>query len=590
MISNQTARAVFHFSGFSSYLLSPPIDFADYLSPTQKMARKTRQSATTPGDKRQHRPPRTLLEEQSQQHYDSLRKKQEAEEARKKRILAAQKLQQKINEAEKKMKVSMKKAKTKREETMAKKRGTAGTKKATTGKAPTKKGTTTKTKITTKKTKGAATKKASSKASKPAAAAPMFSSFPASFGAPASAVPRSIPCRTDVDLTDYNYGVENSAAPSQLDLVFVLDCTASMGSTIRSCQDSIVSMVNTIIASEGQDVRLCLIPYRDHHMGEQYCTKVYPFTRDTAQMLKNVNEQSAGGGGDGPEAVTAAMFEAVCLEWRENASKIVIFMADAGPHGLEAMGDSYPNGDPDGKDPLAIAREMITLGISVYPILAKGTWCPPTQMCQDFFAAIATVTGGQCLSLADANLLSDCIITGIRENIDLESNLSIIRSQLDSAEKEKGSPLTESEIEAISASVAASGGKKPRSLPEDKLIKVTFEKFSQVTAAATFADLKASWNTGTFTAAPSSAVATESASSRMARMVVARDSRPTDPVLVEIVREGGKLRAKVISPGYDASKNCQFPRDIREEGKTFQVDGIINAGSFYRVKGNIVPL
>jgi hypothetical protein len=571
--------------------------------PKRKMQkRRTRHSdaaeaAEAKGNKRQHRPPQTLLEEQSKQHYDSLKKKQAAEEDRKKRILAAQKLQQKILEAEKKMKVSMKKAKTKREETMAKKRGTASasspaakTKKETPGKSKKTKTVPKKGKTATTKAKTTAKRSRGGKAASASAPSPFASAFPVAFSAPPMAIPRSIACRTDVDLSDYNYGVENTAAPSQLDLVFVLDCTASMGSTIRSCQDSIVSMVNTIIASEGQDVRLSLIPYRDHHMGEQYCTKVYPFTRDTAQMLKNVNEQSAGGGGDGPEAVTAAMFEAVCLEWRENASKIVIFMADAGPHGLEPGGDSYPNGDPDGKDPLAIAREMITLGISVYPILASGSWCAPTQLCKDFFAAIATVTGGQCLSLADANLLSDCIITGIRENIDLESNLSIVRAQLESAEKEKGSPLTESEIEAISASVTASSGKKPRSLPEDKLIKVTLEKFSQVTAAATFADLKASWNTGTFATAPSTAITTETASSRMARMVVARDSRSTDPVLVEIVREGGKLRAKVISPGYDPSKNCQFPRDIREEGKKFQVDAIINAGSFYRVKGNIVPL
>ena len=310
-------------------------------------------------------------------------------------------------------------------------------------------------------------------------------------------------------------------------------------------------------------------------------------------MLKNVNEQSAGGGGDGPEAVTAAMFEAVCLEWRENATKIVIFMADAGPHGLEPAGDTFYNGDPDGKDPLAIAREMITLGvISVYPILAlsASSWYRTSQLCQDFFAAIATITGGQCLSLADASLLSDCIITGIQENIDLEANLSSVRAQLEDAAKTKGSPLTEAEVEAISASVASTSGRKPRSLPDDKLIKVTFEKFSQVTAAETLADLKASWNAGGAAPASSGPVIAESASSRMARMAVARDSRPTDPVTLEIVREGSKLRAKVISPGYDPAKNCQFPRDIRVEGKKFQVDGIINAGSFYRIKGNIVPL
>jgi hypothetical protein len=66
---------------------------------------------------------------------------------------------------------------------------------------------------------------------------------------------------------------------------------------------------------------------------------------------------------------------------------------------------------------------------------------------------------------------------------------------------------------------------------------------------------------------------------------------PTDgrPALVQCVTEGGRLRVKVISPGYDPEKNCQFPTFLREDGKVFMVDEIKDAGSFYRVKGSIVP-
>eukprot|EP00291_Cryptomonas_curvata_P010532 CAMPEP_0172177284 /NCGR_PEP_ID=MMETSP1050-20130122/15346_1 /TAXON_ID=233186 /ORGANISM="Cryptomonas curvata, Strain CCAP979/52" /LENGTH=123 /DNA_ID=CAMNT_0012849777 /DNA_START=810 /DNA_END=1178 /DNA_ORIENTATION=+ len=46
------------------------------------------------------------------------------------------------------------------------------------------------------------------------------------------------------------------------------------------------------------------------------------------------------GGGDTPEAVTAAMYEASCLDWRDDAAKLVVFMADAGPHGLGEGGSS----------------------------------------------------------------------------------------------------------------------------------------------------------------------------------------------------------------------------------------------------------
>ena len=55
------------------------------------------------------------------------------------------------------------------------------------------------------------------------------------------------------------------------------------------------------------------------------------------------------------------------------------------------------------------------------------------------------------------------------------------------------------------------------------------------------------------------------------------------------VREGGKLRIKVRSDGYDPTKNVQFPRALRAEGAVYVVDGLELSGdrTFYRVVGNI---
>lgn len=63
-------------------------------------------------------------------------------------------------------------------------------------------------------------------------------------------------------------------------------------------------------------------------------------------------------------------------------------------------------------------------------------------------------------------------------------------------------------------------------------------------------------------------------------------------VELHCVREGGKLRVKVISEGYDGTKNIQFPRAIRAEGARYVVEGLELSSdrSFYRVKGNITRL
>ncbi len=60
-------------------------------------------------------------------------------------------------------------------------------------------------------------------------------------------------------------------------------------------------------------------------------------------------------------------------------------------------------------------------------------------------------------------------------------------------------------------------------------------------------------------------------------------------VLVKCFREGGKLRVRVISEGYNSEFNVQFPREIRQEGVTYVVDEIKPSanGTFYRANGKI---
>ena len=48
------------------------------------------------------------------------------------------------------------------------------------------------------------------------------------------------------------------------DLVFIMDCTGSMGSYISSALENIRSIVEEIVVSEKSDIRLALIEYRDH--------------------------------------------------------------------------------------------------------------------------------------------------------------------------------------------------------------------------------------------------------------------------------------------------------------------------------------
>jgi outer membrane protein assembly factor BamB len=63
-------------------------------------------------------------------------------------------------------------------------------------------------------------------------------------------------------------------------------------------------------------------------------------------------------------------------------------------------------------------------------------------------------------------------------------------------------------------------------------------------------------------------------------------------VIVECFREDGKLRVRVVSPGYNPSWNVQFPKDIRKEGDRYLVQEVRESarGGFYRAYGDIKKL
>src|SRR5690606_12798053 len=74
-----------------------------------------------------------------------------------------------------------------------------------------------------------------------------------------------------------------------------------------------------------------------------------------------------------------------------------------------------------------------------------------------------------------------------------------------------------------------------------------------------------------------------------ASMEVEMAQAPTGGVVVECVEEGGRLRVRVVSPGYRRDWLVQFPKGIREPHARFLVSEIREAsrGGFYRAYGDI---
>ena len=62
-----------------------------------------------------------------------------------------------------------------------------------------------------------------------------------------------------------------------------------------------------------------------------------------------------------------------------------------------------------------------------------------------------------------------------------------------------------------------------------------------------------------------------------------------DAVLVQCLKDKSKLRARVVSDGYNPEWNMRFPRSIREEGMMYVVDEVKESpqGGYYLAYGEI---
>ena len=215
-----------------------------------------------------------------------------------------------------------------------------------------------------------------------------------------------------------------------LDLVFCMDCTGSMGPYINKAKESIQCIVNKITEKAGcNDLLFGLVAYRDHPPQDNtYVTKKFDFTNNITIMQSYLNELTANGGGDGPEALTSALYEINNLNWRTDSTKIIILISDAPPHGLGEINDGFPNGDPNGHDPIIITKELASKGITIYTV-----GCEPEinnyKFARAFLISLANLTGGQPIGLNSANSLADVILGSTIEELGITKLLEKVEEE-----------------------------------------------------------------------------------------------------------------------------------------------------------------
>lgn len=166
-----------------------------------------------------------------------------------------------------------------------------------------------------------------------------------------------------MDITDFNSQlqklykdlvrlepVRRAIGGKTLDMMFIIDCTGSMGSWIEACKKEIKSIIDCVRNQHFNiQIRVSIVAYRDHCDGE-LIKEIFPFSQNIEGCQAFLKKLIATGGGDGPEDVAGGFENALKQQW-EGQAKYAIMLADAPCHGKKYtdMYDNHPGGDPKGR-------------------------------------------------------------------------------------------------------------------------------------------------------------------------------------------------------------------------------------------------
>ena len=153
--------------------------------------------------------------------------------------------------------------------------------------------------------------------------------------------------RREIDVVFNSPRARLSRVP--LDLLFVLDTTGSMGEEIQRLKTTIELInLNLSSLSTSPRVRFGMVLYKDR--GDEYVTRVVPFTEDLQAFQSSLDQVEASGGGDTPEDLQAALQEAMKMSWNRGGVRLAFVVTDAPPHLDYGQGYNYARAAEEAKE------------------------------------------------------------------------------------------------------------------------------------------------------------------------------------------------------------------------------------------------
>lgn len=188
---------------------------------------------------------------------------------------------------------------------------------------------------------------------------------------------------------------------NKIDLLVSFDTTGSMYPVLAQVRREVEQFVKTMF-TEFTDLRLGIIAHGDYcDKDNPYTIRVMDFTRDENRLCKFVRETEKTYGGDADECYELVLNTAhKCLDWRDDADKIMVMIGDASPHGIHYR---------DNKDNLDWEKEADILakdGVKIFAVHALACYRNSSKY---FYTRVAEKTLGVYLTLDMFNEIVDII-------------------------------------------------------------------------------------------------------------------------------------------------------------------------------------
>jgi hypothetical protein len=193
-------------------------------------------------------------------------------------------------------------------------------------------------------------------------------------------------------------------AIADLDLVFVMDTTGSMGPELADLQANLIGIVR-VLSRLASSLRIGFVAFKDR--GDDYLTRVYPLERmndaHADELVSFVGRLRAQGGGDDPEPVDEALEAALAMPWRADAQGRIIVIGDAPAHAPRlrqtiALAEQFRRSSPGAQAPRTVSAIYTGDSLALRP----------------FFEQLA-VAGGGDLSVHQGQMIESVLLSVLND-------------------------------------------------------------------------------------------------------------------------------------------------------------------------------